>query len=198
MSRSRTFPVVLTRSAMACRGPQTHPLLSTASFEDQESSVLPLPSAGQCHGLGRPVGTCEHMQHTAGSSDRDGAAPKLELWLLCEFRSASHSDRQRSYLLPHILSFSSHQADNLEAQDTMGAGPSRAGTTAVRPFPLSSMTSLIALLNRIVPRVPTYLDALHLAMIVLCACGLSVPRIAANARNRPAKVSPSHRHPAPP
>ena len=65
-------------------------------------------------------------------------------------------------------------------------------------FPLSQMFSIIALLMSLVPRVPSYHHALHLAMIAVCTVGMSVLRMAANARNWPTKVMPPHRHPAPP
>ena len=109
----RPVSACIPQQDISCRGhAQCHgllgrtdptPAIRSLSRCSQNSDTFPCHRRDNAQGLGRPASTCDHVQHTAGSSDRDGAAPKLELWLLCEFLSASHSDCQDTHLLPSSL-----------------------------------------------------------------------------------------------
>ena len=190
---------MVTRSAMSCRGTQTHTLLVEASSNDRGTPVLshaiggttpkvwdtlPAPATTCSVQLAAPTGMELPRSWSSGSSASSFQPATLIAKTLICFHLAIHFQ----FIEPPT---SKHKTP--WAQDKAGQEQ-----PPCVPFPYRRCFLPSLLLLKLILWVSSYCDALHLAMIALCAGDRSIPRMAANARNRPAKVTPSRRHPAPP
>ena len=190
---------MVTRSAMACRGTQTPPLLSEVSPDARRIltlshviggttpkvwDALPAPGVTCSIQLAAPTGMELPRSWSSGSS----ASSLQPAILIAKTFICFHLAIQFLFIEPPT---SEHKTP--WAQDKAGQEQ-----PPCVPFPYRRCFLASLLLLRLVLEVSTYCDALYRAVIALCACGRSEPQMAANARNRPAKVSPSRRHPAPP